>query len=97
MKSLLLCGCTHLRSLPKVPLNINRIDADDCASLEILPLRLENGLYLYLYLLNCVKLINYENSSDMLLTTLRYHIQFKLSLSLSLSHTHTHTHMFVRF
>ena len=92
MKSLLLCGCTHLRSLPELPLNINRIDADGCASLEILPLRLENGPYPYLSLLNCVKLINYENSSDMLLTTLRYHIQFKLSLSLSLSLSLTHTH-----
>ena len=85
MKCLCLCGCTHLRSLPELPLNIRGIDADGCTSLEILPLRLEDGSYQLLCLLNCVKLINDEDYGDMLLTTLRHHIQFKVSLSLSLS------------
>ncbi|KAL4597193.1 hypothetical protein ACB092_12G217600 [Castanea dentata] len=77
MKKLLLCGCTHLRSLPESPLNIVDIDADGCTSLEILPLRPEDGPYSDLCLLNCAKLINNEDYGDMLLTTLRHHIQFK--------------------
>ena len=85
MKTLLLCGCTHLRSLPESPLNIVDIDADGCTSLEILPLRLEDGPYPFFYLHNCVKLINDEDYGDMLVTKLRHHIQFKVSLSLSLS------------
>ena len=78
-------SCTHLRSLPELPLNIRLVDADGCTSLEILPLRPEDGPYPSLCLLNCVKLINNEDYGDMLLTMLRPHIQFKVSLSLSLS------------
>ena len=85
MMILYLSGCTHLRFLPKPPLNIAIIEVDGCTSLEILPLRLDNGLYPFLSLLNCVKLINNEGYSDMLLTTLRHHIQFKVSLSVSFS------------
>ncbi|XP_030934329.1 TMV resistance protein N-like isoform X2 [Quercus lobata] len=77
MKILQLCGCTHLRSLPELPLNIRFLDADGCTSLEILPLKPEDGPYPTLYLLNCVKLVNDEDYGDMLLTTLRHHIQFK--------------------
>nr|XP_023919224.1 TMV resistance protein N-like [Quercus suber] len=77
MKYLRLCGCTHLRSLPELSLNNGLIDADGCTSLEILPLRPEVGPYPKLCLLNCVKLINNEDYGDMLLTTLRHHIQFK--------------------
>ncbi|KAM3731589.1 hypothetical protein ACB098_12G175200 [Castanea mollissima] len=76
MKFLLLSGCTHLRSLPELPLNIRLVDADGCTSLEILPLRPKNGPYLVLRLLNCVKLTNNEDYNDMLLTALRHHIQF---------------------
>ncbi|KAL4597191.1 hypothetical protein ACB092_12G217400 [Castanea dentata] len=77
MKALRLCGCTHLRSLPELPLNIGYIDADGCPSLDILPLRPEDGPHPELCLLNCVKLINNEDYGDMLLTTLRRRIQFK--------------------
>ncbi|KAM4070558.1 hypothetical protein ACB094_12G174000 [Castanea mollissima] len=77
METLRLCGCTHLRSLPELPLNIGVIDADGCTSLEILPLRPEDGPYPKLCLLNCVKLINNEDYGDMLLTTLTRRIQFK--------------------
>ncbi|KAM3731588.1 hypothetical protein ACB098_12G175100 [Castanea mollissima] len=77
MKILRLCGCTHLRSLPELPLNIEFIDANGCTSLKILPLRHEDGPYSCLCLLNCVKLINNEDYGDMLLTTLRHRIQFK--------------------
>ena len=85
LDTLLLSGCQHLQSLPELPLNIGYIDADGCTSLEILPLKLEDGPYPDLCLLNCVKLINNEVYADMLLTMLRHHIQFKVSLSLSLS------------
>nr|POE83590.1 disease resistance-like protein csa1 [Quercus suber] len=77
MKTLLLFGCTHLRSLPGLPLNIGRIDVDGCTSLEILPLRLEDGPFPSFCLLNCVKLINNEDYGDMLLTKLRHYIQFE--------------------
>nr|POE60187.1 hypothetical protein CFP56_25387 [Quercus suber] len=53
------------------------IDLNGCTSLEILPLRPDVGLYPFPCLLNCVKLINNEDYSDMLLTKLRHHIQFK--------------------
>ena len=76
MKTLLLCGCTHLQSLSELPLNTRDIDVDGCTSLEILPLRPEDGPYPKLCLLNCVKLINNEDYSDMLLKILRHRIQF---------------------
>ena len=85
MKFLFLNGCTHLRSLPKLPFDVRLIYADGCTTLEILPLRSKNGLSLALHLLNCVKLINNEDYNEMLLIALRHHIQFKVFLSLSLS------------
>ena len=84
MRCLLLCGCTHLRSLPKLPSNIEYIDAEGCASLEILPLRPKDGPCSELYLLGCGKLIKNEDYDGMLLANLRHHI-IKVSLSLSLS------------
>ncbi|XP_030935129.1 TMV resistance protein N-like isoform X2 [Quercus lobata] len=77
METLRLCGCKHLRSLPELPLNIGFLGAGGCTSLEILPLKPEDGPYPNLYLLNCVKLVNDEDYGDMLLTKLRHHIQFK--------------------
>uniref|UniRef100_A0A7N2MMN9 Uncharacterized protein n=1 Tax=Quercus lobata TaxID=97700 RepID=A0A7N2MMN9_QUELO len=93
METLLLSGCTHLRSLPELPLNIKGIDADGCTSLEILPLRLEEGPCPILCLLNCVKLINNEDYDDMLLTTLRHHIQFKFLYSANIIHFTNVVHM----
>ncbi|XP_050254075.1 disease resistance protein RUN1-like isoform X5 [Quercus robur] len=76
METLYLSGCTHLRSLPELPLNIDVIDGNGCTSLEILPIpRPKDGPYPLLFLLNCVKLN--EDYSTMLLTTLRHHFQFK--------------------
>ena len=89
LKSLYLRGCTHLRSLPELPSNMLYIKANGCASLEILPLRPEDGPYPDLYLLGCDKLINNEDYDDMLLAHLRHQIikvSLTLSLSLSLSH-----------
>jgi len=44
LKYLHVSGCTHLRSLPRLPLNIKFNRAEGCTSLEI-PLRPENGPY----------------------------------------------------
>nr|POF01857.1 disease resistance-like protein csa1 [Quercus suber] len=73
LKILTLSSCSKINELPE---NLGNIK-DGCTSLEMLPLRPEDGLYPDLYLLNCVKLINNEDYGDMLLTTLRHHIQFK--------------------
>ena len=48
MKVLFLNGCTHLRSLPKLPFDVRLIYVDGCTSLEILPLRPEYGPYTFL-------------------------------------------------
>uniref|UniRef100_A0A7N2MP37 ADP-ribosyl cyclase/cyclic ADP-ribose hydrolase n=1 Tax=Quercus lobata TaxID=97700 RepID=A0A7N2MP37_QUELO len=74
MKHLFLRGCTHLRSLPELPLNIGYLCADGCTSLEILPLRPEDGPFPNLSLLGCNKLINNEDYDDMLLAKLRHQI-----------------------
>ena len=84
MRVLSLGGCTHLRSLPKLPSDIGYIFANGCASLEISPLRPEDGPYPYLYLFSCDKLINNGDYDNMLLANLRHRI-IKVSLSLSLS------------
>ena len=71
LKDLVLSCCTNLWSLPELPLNIKYIDAAQCTSLQ---------------LLNCVKLIENQGYSNMLLTILRrYFINKKVSLSLSIS------------
>ena len=80
---LFVSGCTNLRLLPKLPSNIECIDAEGCVSLETLPTRPEDNVP-YLSLLNCVKLIDNEGYDNLFLTMLR-HDFFKVSLSLSLS------------
>ena len=50
-------GCTHLRMLPELPLNIKYIDARKCTSLETLPLRPESDFRPKFRRLNCDKLI----------------------------------------
>ncbi|XP_050241116.1 TMV resistance protein N-like [Quercus robur] len=77
MKVLFLNGCTHLRSLPKLPFDVRLIYVDGCTSLEILPLRPEDGPHPFLFLLNCGKFFNNEDNGDVLLKSLRHHTQFK--------------------
>ncbi|XP_023920918.2 disease resistance protein RUN1-like [Quercus suber] len=60
-----------VRLLPKLPLNIKYIGADGCISLETLPARLEDN-FLYLHLLNCVKLVDNEGYDNLFLTMLRH-------------------------
>jgi Leucine-rich repeat (LRR) protein len=81
LDSLYFCGCTGLRSLPQLPFNVGYIYADGCTSLETLPLRPEYDFYLYLSLLNCIKLIDNQGYGDMFLTMLRHHLQLQVSLS----------------
>ena len=85
LEFLFLSGCTFLRSLPELPINIGYILAESCTSLETLPLRPEDSFKPYLSLFNCVKLIDNQGYDDMLLTMLRHYFQVSLSLSLSLS------------
>ena len=84
LEELYLCGCTDLRSLPELPLNIKHIYAMECTSLETLSLRLEDDFWLDIRLTNCVKLIDNQGYGDLLLTMLwRYITQIPLALSLS--------------
>ena len=84
LKYLFLSDCTQLQMLPKLPLNMNIINAIGCTSLETLSLGPEYDFWPNIYLLNCVKLIYNPGKGDLLSTILRHHI-IKVCLSLSLS------------
>ena len=83
--TLKLGGCTHLRMLPKLPLNIRYIEATKCTSLETLSLRPESDFRPYFSLLGCNKLIKNQDYGDLFSTMLRRHINTQVCLSLSLS------------
>ena len=82
LKSLFLSGCTHLRSLPKLPLNIHDIYADGCTSLDTLPLRPDANFHPFIHLVNCIKLIDNQDYPDICLAMLRNYLQSQVSLSL---------------
>ena len=89
LESLYMGGCTHLRMLPMLPLNIDYIDVTNCTSLETLLLRPEYNFRPDILLPNCNKLIKNQGYDDLFSTMLRHYIkntQVCLSLSLSLSH-----------
>ena len=91
LTSLFMGGCTHLRMLPKLPLNVKYIDATECTSLETLSLRPEYDFRADFRLLNCDKLIKNQGYGDLFPTMLRRFIinpQVCLSLSLSPSLSH---------
>nr|POE89320.1 disease resistance protein rps4 [Quercus suber] len=67
-------GCTHLRMLPELPLNIYIIDATECTSLETLSLRPESDFRSKISLINCDKLIKNQGYGDLLSTMLRGYI-----------------------
>uniref|UniRef100_A0A7N2MVU1 ADP-ribosyl cyclase/cyclic ADP-ribose hydrolase n=1 Tax=Quercus lobata TaxID=97700 RepID=A0A7N2MVU1_QUELO len=71
LKDLVLSCCKNLRTLPELPLNIKYIDATQCTSLETLSSESEYDFQPALRLLNCVKLIENQGYSNMLLTILR--------------------------
>ena len=75
--------CTSLRSLPKLPLNIEGIVAICCTSLEKISIRPEDKFVPALDLTKCVKLIENQDYSDLLSGMLRrYIIDVQVSLSL---------------
>ena len=83
--TLFLSDCKDLRLLPELPLNIKYFEAEGCTMLETLPLRPEDVFCPYLFLINCVKLIDNQGFDDMFSIMLARYIQVSLSLSLSLS------------
>uniref|UniRef100_A0A2N9GMR3 TIR domain-containing protein n=1 Tax=Fagus sylvatica TaxID=28930 RepID=A0A2N9GMR3_FAGSY len=64
LKDLYLSGCTDLRLLPELPLNIEFIAAAECTSLETLSIRPEDDFLPKLYLVNCLKLIENQGYDD---------------------------------
>ena len=88
LRRLYMGGCTHLRMLPKLLLNIEYIDATKCTSLETLSLRPESDFRPGFCLLGCNKLIKNQDYGDLFSTMLRRYIQVCLSLSLSPSLSH---------
>ena len=74
LRDLYMGGCTHLRMLPKLPLNIKYIDATKCTSLETLSLRPESDFQPNFRLLNCDKLIKNEGYNGLFATMLRRYI-----------------------
>ena len=91
LRSLKLGGCTHLRMLPNLPLNIKCIDATMCTSLETLSLRPESDFSPGFDLLGCNKLIKNQDYGDLFSTMLRHYLintQVCLSLSPSLPLSH---------
>ena len=91
LEYLFMRGCTHLRMLPELSLNIKYIDARKCTSLETLPLRPESDFRPKFCRLNCDKLIKNQGYGDLVSTMLRHYIintQVCLSLSPSLPLSH---------
>jgi Leucine-rich repeat (LRR) protein len=78
LERLILRGCTALRLLPELPLNIRSINANDCTSLETLPIRPADDFHPNLNLINCVKLIGNQSYNNIFLNILRH--SFKVSL-----------------
>ncbi|XP_030941090.1 TMV resistance protein N-like [Quercus lobata] len=77
LQDLFLCGCSNLRSLPKLPSNIKYIDAAQCTSLETLSSGSEYDFHPALQLLNCVKLIENQGYGYMSTMLRRYFINDK--------------------
>ncbi|KAK9995179.1 hypothetical protein SO802_024882 [Lithocarpus litseifolius] len=75
LSQLYMGGCTHLRTLPKLPLNIEYIDATMCTSLETLSLRPEYDFRPNFRLLNCDKLFKNQGYGDLFSTMLLHYIQ----------------------
>ena len=91
LTGLYLGGCTHLQTLPELPLKIIYIDATKFTSLETLSLRPESDFWPGFSLLGCNKLIKNQGYSDLFSTMLRRYIintQVCLSLSPSLPLSH---------
>ena len=90
-------NCTSLRSLSKLPSNIEEIVARNCISLEMLPdlLKPNDSVKTFLCLQNCFKLVDNQCFTDVYFATIKEKVLkvslsslSSLSLSLTLSSKH---------
>ena len=84
LKWVVLYNCTSLRSLPKLPLNIESIYAVGCVSLEMLPdqLKSRDSLEPSLFLHNCFKLADNQSCIDWFILGIKKSLKISLSLPL---------------
>ncbi|GMY39807.1 TMV resistance protein N-like [Fagus crenata] len=85
LMELYVTDCTHLKSLPKLPLKIDTINAQGCKSLEMNPDLLRPNKVSWLHLQNCFKLSENQGLIDYFIAIIKWHSQVSLSLSLSLT------------
>ena len=85
LKWMHLNDCTSLRSLPKLPLNIVKVEAKGCSSLEMLPdpLKPSDSLEPSLDLENCVKLVDNQSCRDWFISGIKKSLKLSPSLPLS--------------
>ncbi|KAF3951554.1 hypothetical protein CMV_022813 [Castanea mollissima] len=78
-------NCTSLRSLPKLPLNIQRVEAEGCISLEMLPdpLKPSDSLEPSLSLQNCFQLADNQSCVDWFISGIKKSLKLSPSLPLS--------------
>ena len=78
-------NCTSLRSLPKLPLNIEYVEAEVCISLEMLanPLKPSDSLEPSLYLQNCFQLADNQSCIDWFISGIKKYLKLSPSLPLS--------------
>ena len=74
--------CTSLRSLPKLPLNVECVEAAHCISLEMLPdpLKPSDSLEPILDLQNCFKLADNQSCTDRFISGIKKSLTLPLSL-----------------
>ncbi|XP_075648047.1 TMV resistance protein N-like [Castanea sativa] len=77
-------NCTSLRSLPKLPLNILRVEAGGCISLEMLPdpLKPSDSLEPSLCLQNCFQLADNQSCVDWFISGIKKSLKLSPSLPL---------------
>jgi Leucine-rich repeat (LRR) protein len=85
-------NCTHLKSLPKLPLKFFTIRAKGCKSLEMIPDLLRTNVVPWLYLQYCFKLSENQGFFDNFIACIKRNPQVSLSLSLT-----SKQHVFVCF
>ena len=89
LKWMHLNNCTSLRSLPKLPLNIELVEAKGCTSLEMLPdpLKPSDSLEPSLGLQNCFQLADNQSCIDWFISGIKKYLKLTPSLPLSVRNT----------
>ncbi|XP_050254550.1 disease resistance protein RUN1-like isoform X2 [Quercus robur] len=92
LKSMYLNNSTSLRSLPKLPLNIESVEAEGCISLEMLPdpLKPSDSLEPSLGLQNCFQLADNQSCIDWFISGIKKYLKLTHSLPLSVLKTEPH-------